>query len=94
MRYPLATIIDTIKEVVEMTPPELVGDVMHNGVFLCGGGSLLRGIDDLIQKEVHVRTNIINDPMTAVVRGTGVIIEEFDRYKKMLSVSERKELSL
>jgi rod shape-determining protein MreB len=94
MRYPLATIIDTIKEVVETTPPELVGDVMHNGVFLCGGGSLLRGIDDLIQKEVHVRTNIINDPMTAVVRGTGVIIEEFDRYKGMLSVSERKELSL
>lgn len=94
LRHSLATIVETIKEVVEKTPPELVGDVMHRGIYLCGGGSLLRGIDDLIQKEVRVKTNIINDPMTAVVRGTGVIIEEFERFKGMLSVSERKELSL
>ena len=67
---------------------------MQKGIFLCGGGSLLRGIDDLIEKEVRVKTNIVSDPMTAVVRGTGLILEEFPRYRSMLSVSERKELSL
>lgn len=94
LRYPLSIIVETVKEVVEKTPPELVGDVMHRGIFLCGGGSLLRGIDRLIEDEVRVKTNIINDPMTAVVRGTGVIIEDFERLKPVLSVSERKELSL
>jgi len=77
----LHAIIDNIKEVIEETPPELVGDILKRGIYLCGGGSLLRGIDQLIAKEVAVPVTIVDDPLTAVVRGTGVAAENLDEYK-------------
>lgn len=76
----LRIIVDSIREVIETTPPELVGDILKRGVFLCGGGSLLKGIDRLIQKDLTVATTIVDDPLTCVVRGTGVITEQFEKY--------------
>ncbi len=81
----LRSIVDAIREVIETAPPELVGDILKRGIFLCGGGSLLKGIDKLIQKELTVTTAIVDDPLTCVVRGTGIIAENFDTYYPIIN---------
>lgn len=80
----LRTITDSIHEVIESTPPELAGDMLKHGVYLCGGGALLRGIDLLIQKEIGVETIIAEDPLTCVGRGLGRIIENFSVRQELL----------
>ncbi len=80
----LKRIIEGIKELIESTPPELVGDIYKNGIFICGGGSLLRGIDHLLQKELGVLVRIVEDPLNCVVRGAGLITEKFEEYKSLL----------
>jgi len=82
----LRTIIDVIKEVIEETPPELVGDILEGGVHICGGGSLLRGIDQLLAKELGVEIKVVDDPLMCVVRGTGFAAEELDKYRHILNV--------
>lgn len=80
----LRTISDSVLEVIEATPPELVGDMLKQGVCLCGGGALLRGLDEMIQKETAVATHIADDPLTCVVRGLGQIVDSFDRHRQLL----------
>ena len=80
MSRSLKAMVDAAREVMEITPPELVGDILKNGIYMCGGGSLLRGIDKLIERELMVPVRIIDDPMTAVVRGTGIACEDFNKY--------------
>jgi rod shape-determining protein MreB len=82
----LRLMIESIREVIEMTPPELVGDILKSGIHLCGGGSLLRGIDQLVEKEIGVKTIIIDDPLTCVVRGAGIAVENLDSYGHVLNV--------
>lgn len=86
MSRSLRLITEAIKDVVERTPPELVGDTLKSGIHLCGGGSLLRGIDQLIEKELGVKTIVVDDPLTCVVRGTGVAIENLKKYNHILNV--------
>ncbi len=81
----LKAITDSIKEVVEATPPELVGDILKNGIHLCGGGSMLKGIDKLIERELLVPTRIVDDPLTCVVRGTGIIADNFKEYYSIVN---------
>ncbi len=81
---PLKTIVEAVREVVETAPPELAGDILSRGIYLCGGGSLLRGIDQLITKELAVQTTVVEDPLTCVVRGTGIAVENFEKYTAML----------
>ncbi len=78
-------IVETIREVIETAPPELAGDILRRGIYLCGGGSLLRGLDQLIAKELSISTTVIDDPLTCVVRGTGVAVEDFERYAPILN---------
>jgi len=73
-----------IKGTVEQTPPELLADIMERGIVLAGGGSLLRGFDQLIQKETQMPVRIAEDPLTAVVRGTGVVLENIDQLREVL----------
>ena len=70
------TIIDCIKMTLENTPPELTADIHERGLLLTGGGSLLRGIDKVIAKAAEIPVRISDDPMTAVVRGTGFLLSE------------------
>jgi len=77
-------IVDAVKDTIENTPPELVADIMHRGIMMVGGGSLLRGIDKLISKETKMPVKIIDDPLTAVARGAGIILEELDKLKEVL----------
>ena len=81
----LKTITETILEVIEATPPELAGDMLKQGVCLCGGGALLRGLDEMIEKETAVSTVIAEDPLTCVVRGLGLMVEEFATYRNLLA---------
>lgn len=78
MEKSIKQIVTEIKTTVEETPPELLADVMTSGIQMAGGGSLLRGLDILIQKETKIPTKIIEDPMTAMVRGAGMVLENLD----------------
>lgn len=81
-------IVTTIKTTVEETPPELLADIMAKGIYLTGGGSLLKGLDTLIQEEVRIPTKIIEDPMTAMVRGAGMVLEDIDKLHEILAETE------
>ena len=81
----LKTIVETVREVVEVAPPELTGDILRRGIFLCGGGSLLRGLDELIAKDLSIITSVVDDPLTCVARGTGIVIENFRQYSPILN---------
>ncbi len=78
------TIVSNIKATIEETPPELVADIMNRGIVMVGGGSLLRGIEKLVSRETQIPARLADDPVTAVVRGAGVIIENLDTLKNVL----------
>jgi rod shape-determining protein MreB len=80
----LRQIIDSVHEVIEETPPELAGDVLRGGIVLCGGGALLRGLDELLEKETGVTVTVADDPLTCVVRGLGQMVDEFDAHRELL----------
>lgn len=77
-------IITEIKTATEETPPELLADIMSSGIQMAGGGSLLRGLATLIQKETKIPTKVIEDPTTAVVRGAGMVLENLDQLHEVL----------
>jgi rod shape-determining protein MreB len=80
----LREIISGIKKVLANTPPELVADIMEKGIVLSGGGALLRNLDVLIYEHTGVPTYIADDPLFAVARGTGKIMEKLDLYRRVL----------
>ncbi len=84
-------IVSEIKMAIEETPPELLSDVMANGIYLAGGGSLLRGLDNLIAKETKIPTKIIEDPLTVMVRGAGMVLEDLDELHEVLVETEYQE---
>jgi len=84
MRHSIHILVTAIKATVEETPPELVADIMHRGIILVGGGSLLRGLDRLISEETHIPVRVSDDPLTAVVRGTGIVLEDLDMLHDVL----------
>lgn len=81
-------IVAEIKNTIEVTPPELLADIMKKGIALAGGGAQLRGLDKLIIKETNIPTNIIEDPMTAVARGAGMVLENLDDFHDVLIETE------
>lgn len=84
------TIIDNIKSTVETTPPDLVSEIYERGIILCGGGALIKGLDKLIVQETKIPTKVIDDPQTAVVRGTGIILEDLEGLKDLLIETSRQ----
>ncbi|MFY9462081.1 MAG: rod shape-determining protein [Candidatus Sungiibacteriota bacterium] len=88
MRHSVGTIVSAIKGTIEATPPELVADIIANGLTLVGGGALLRGLDKLIEAETKISVKVADDPLSAVVRGTGVILEDIDALKNVLVTGE------
>ena len=91
MEKSVKQIVVEIKNTIEETPPELLADVMTNGIYFAGGGSLLRGLDILVQKETKVPTKIVEDPLTAVVRGAGMVLENLDDLSEVLTMPEDLE---
>ncbi|OHA51387.1 MAG: rod shape-determining protein [Candidatus Terrybacteria bacterium RIFCSPLOWO2_01_FULL_40_23] len=78
------TIVEAIKNTIEETPPELVADIMSKGIILAGGGSLLRNLDKLIAQETLMPVYVTEDPLTSVVRGTGIVLEDIDGLHEVL----------
>jgi len=85
----IKNIVTNIKSTIEQTPPELVADIYRRGIVLSGGGALLKGIDELVKKETRVPVTIIDDPLTTVVRGTGLILEDLEGLQDILIPSAR-----
>jgi rod shape-determining protein MreB len=88
MKEPFEAILHAIKETLEDTPPELAADLTERGITMAGGGSLIRGIDRAIRKEIDVPVRIAEDPLTCVARGTGLVIENLDKFKDALESDE------
>lgn len=82
--------VDAVKEVLEATPPEVVSDIMRRGLVLTGGGALIRGLDELLSKELEIPVHLADDPLTAVVRGTGVILDDLEAYRDILIDNEEE----
>jgi len=77
-------IVNTIKTIIEETPPELLSDIMQRGIILAGGGGLIRGLDKLIANETKIPVKKMEDPLTAVVRGTGVVLDDLENLREVL----------
>lgn len=82
IKAPMLEIINTVKDVLQKTPPELASDVMDKGIVLTGGGALLRHIDTLLTKITGVPCEVANDPLECVVKGSGIAIENLESFKK------------
>ncbi len=81
----LKQMVDAIKDTIEKTPPELASDILQRGIHLSGGGSLLRGLPELIERELSVKTILVDDPLTCVVRGAGIAVEDIERYQTIFA---------
>lgn len=83
------SIVDLVKMTLEITPPELTADIHERGILLTGGGSLLRGLGDIIHEATEIPVRIADDPITAVVRGTGILLEDDALLKEVVLPSSR-----
>ena len=81
-------IVEAIKTTLEETPPELVADIMERGIILTGGGSLLRGLDKLLSSATATSVHVADDPLTCMVRGAGVVLEDIGALKEVLLPTE------
>ena len=75
---------ESVMETLSQTPPELAADIYNTGIYLAGGGSMLRGLDKRISKKTDLPVFIAEDPLRAVVRGTGITLKNIERYKSVL----------
>jgi rod shape-determining protein MreB len=82
-------IIETIKDALDEVPPEIVADLMDIGICLSGGGALLLGLADRLSDELNLRAWVAEDPLTCVVRGTGIVLDDFRTYNPLLVGLER-----
>ncbi|MDE2079030.1 MAG: rod shape-determining protein [Patescibacteria group bacterium] len=89
----IASIVEAIKEVIESAPPEVVADVMRQGIYLTGGGALLRGLPELLAAELKVPIHVVDDPLTTVVRGTGMVLENVEKFAPVLIHDDDDSLS-
>ena len=85
-------IVEATKEVLETTPPEILSDVMHRGVVLTGGGALIDGVAELMQMHLKIPVSVAEDPLSAVARGTGIVLDNLDAFKEVL-ISHHDDLS-
>lgn len=89
LKEPIDQIVEAVRVTLEKTPPELSADILDRGIMLTGGGALLKGLDERIKLETNLPVHVAEDPLTAVVRGVGKVLENFDKYEKVLIRSRR-----
>lgn len=88
MAASIESLVEATKEVLETTPPEILTDIMQRGIYLFGGGALTRGLDTLLSEYLKIPVQFVDDPLTAVARGTGIILENMELYKESLIQNE------
>lgn len=86
---PIESIVEAVRLSLEETPPELASDILERGIVLTGGGALLRGLDKRLREETNLPVYVAEDPLTCVVRGTGKVLEDLNRFGKVLSKARR-----
>ncbi len=89
LNEPVGAIVDAVKISLERTPPELSADILDRGIMLSGGGALLKGLDERIRMETNLSVHVAEDPLTAVVRGVGKVLDKMNEYSKVLIKSRR-----
>jgi rod shape-determining protein MreB len=89
LNEPIAQIVEAVKMTLERTPPELSADILDRGIMLSGGGALLKNLDERLRLETNLPVHVSEDPLTAVVRGAGKVLENLDQYSKVLIKSKR-----
>ncbi|MEA2098180.1 MAG: rod shape-determining protein [Patescibacteria group bacterium] len=87
----IKVLINNIKVTIEETPPELVADIMSSGIILVGGGGMLRGLDKLISEQTKMPVKLADDPLTAVARGAGIVLEDIEKLKEVLVFLENEK---
>ncbi len=88
MGHSVEELVEAVKGVLETTPPEIVADIMQNGIHLVGGGALIRGLPEFLTESLGVPVHVDPDPLTAVVRGTSIVLEDLKKYKEALLKSD------
>jgi rod shape-determining protein MreB len=84
----IETLVNSVREVLETTPPEILADIIDRGIFLAGGGALLNGLPELFAEELNIAIHVAPDPLSAVARGTGIILEDLEKYQDILIQNE------
>ena len=82
--FSIKGLVEGVKDMLETTPPEILSDIMHHGITLTGGGALLPGLGELLQRVLKIPVYVVEDPLSAVARGTGVILDDIPFYKEVL----------
>ena len=84
LSFSIKGLVEGVKDMLETTPPEILSDIMHRGITLSGGGALLPGLDQLLQRILKIPVYVVEDPLSAVARGTGVILDDLSLYEEVL----------
>jgi rod shape-determining protein MreB len=87
IQEPIAAVVDAVRQALERTPPELASDIVDRGIVMTGGGALLKGLDQLLRENTNLPINVDEEPLTCVVRGTGRILDDPDKYRGVLTLS-------
>jgi rod shape-determining protein MreB len=85
VQEPIQQIVDAVRRALEITPPELASDIVDRGIVMTGGGALIRGLDILLAQETGLPIHVDEDPLTCVVRGSGRILDDFEKYRSVLT---------
>lgn len=83
IKEPVMAIVESVRRALEKTPPDLAADIHEKGFWLAGGGALLTGLDQLLHQITRLKVNVSDDPLTAIVRGAGAVIEHLDFYRQV-----------
>ena len=83
LKEPLTTIVTSIMRALEKIPPELSADIHSNGIYLTGGGALIRGLDKMIEERTTLKVFIPEDPLLSIVKGAGAVLDDFENMKKV-----------
>ena len=86
--HSIVSLIESTKEVLESTPPEILSDIMKRGIHLTGGGALIKGLDTLLQEELEIPVYVAHEPLMAVARGTGIVLENLEKFSDILIQKE------
>jgi len=78
------TIVDNVRSVLEATPPEVLADIMQRGIYLSGGGALIPGLAPLLEHALDVPVVVVPDPLRAVIRGAGIVVEDLEGYRELI----------
>lgn len=84
MNHSISILLDATREVLEMTPPEILADIMRRGLYMVGGGALIKGLSELMRDTFRLPVTVADEPLTAIARGAGIILEDLEKYRSVL----------